>query len=93
MFYAVILKASKTKLVLRENWIKGINDKIDEKYYFGVERGATDYTVFYSKHENSVPNFNNAEISNHFDEDCEKYYVARILYAFGRYHFALYSVL
>lgn len=81
MFFAVILLASKKRLVLPQNWIHIVLEN-----GYDVKRGTAKYTVFYSKDKLAQPDFNNVqEVREDFDDQHDGYYVANVLFAFGTY--------
>lgn len=86
MFYAVILMHSKEIKVVPEHWVK-IN-KFDEKYNeFGVRAGAKKFIIFTSPNEGDEPMFGNAAISTIYDGNNAGYYMANVLYIFGKNQF------
>lgn len=85
MYHAIILKYSKKKLVVADQYIKELQYKVVENYKFGVKK-VDDYTIFYSPNAQNDPNFGvNQNLRQEFDEHNDGYYLANILRTFGEY--------
>lgn len=74
MFAVVTLEHSKDHLVVPINWVNQLNFSVHANY--GVNC-AERHVVFYSQNKTKIADFN-LPISNHFDDDTDGCYFARI---------------
>lgn len=89
MFYAVILKQSKKKLVVPEKNVKDHERKLVINFKFGI-KNAEDYIIFCSPVYGNNPHFDQHEnLKDEFDELEDGYYLANVLRVFGKYSIQL----
>lgn len=79
-YVGVILEISKKKLVIPTKWLYIIDN---EFYDDGVNQEKT-YKIFYSREENTTPNFS-SPLETEFSENLPACYNARIFRFFGKY--------
>jgi hypothetical protein len=85
MFYAVILKYSKKKLVVPARNVKDHQHKAMINFKFGI-KNVEDYIIFCSPIQKNDPHFGpNENLKEVFDQEEDGYYLANVLRVFGEY--------